>query len=279
MRNYLFIVIFLSSISNAQVVFFQDIVKGGITSSGVNLAGTGDNPLNFSLFVEPGSTVKKAFLITGADGTPEDMSITINGIAHFLDSQSIVTSGFLSMWYTPPVSSIYVIDLTNYIDPNITNYTLDAPVQGFYPQLYIQYSIIIIYENPFLPLTAVEIVLNNQNVSDHISYSLTNLLPINTINQVGCAVVGRHFCDTIQDGSYVSVNSTPIGLIGGNDANSPPTCSGVRGDFYYQNSTLYGLDDDTPDPFMAGSDALANIQSYVTNYDMNLDLDFNYQNL
>lgn len=266
--------------SFSQVVFYQDLVKGGVTSSGVNLAATGDNPLNFSVFIESGSTIKKAFLFFGADGIPPDLTITLNGISYILNSESIITSGFLSWYLAPPTSSVHVLDITNDINPNVLNYTLDAPAQDFSSQQsYFQYNLIIVYENPLLTEIAVNIIVNDKNVSDHIVYNLINLLPIIYSNPIGIGVVGRHFCDAIQDGSFVSINSTPIGLIGGNDANSPPTCSGVRGDFYYQNNTLFGLDDDIPDALMAGSDAIANIQTYVSNNDTHLDLEFNYQNL
>lgn len=280
-KTLLFTVIFLTwHRTNSQIILFQDIIKGGVTSSGVNFAATGNNTLNFNVYIEPGSTINKAYLLAGADGSPSDITVTLNGVNYTFNPQSKVTDGFLSIYSSPPTSSMHALDVTSSINPTVLNYVMTVPMQDFISQeVYSQYNLVIVYDNPLLTEIVVDIIVNDKSVSDQIVYNLSNLLPIKNTNSVGYAIVGRHFCDTIQDGSYVSVNSTPIGLIGGNDANSPPNCSGVRGDFYYQNNTLWGLDDDTPDPFMSGSDALANIQSYVTNNDTSITLDFNYQSL
>lgn len=91
------------------------------------------------------------------------------------------------------------------------------------------------------------------------------------------SVVGWHFCDVIQDGSYVSVNGNNLGLIGGNDENSTSFCTGVQGHFYYKNNQFFGLSDDIANSVMNGSDAIANIQSYLSNNTTTMSLDFNYQ--
>ncbi|PWH85881.1 hypothetical protein [Brumimicrobium oceani] len=69
----------------------------------------------------------------------------------------------------------------------------------------------------------------------------------------------------MSDGSSVSVNSNSIGLIGGSEFNTINTpCSSPSGNFYYENNTLHGLTDDTPDSLMMGTDAIADIKNYGT---------------
>jgi len=77
------------------------------------------------------------------------------------------------------------------------------------------------------------------------------------------------------DGSNVFFNSNFVGLIGGTDnVNSLWSGAGVKGHFYYQNNTLFGLDDDLPNNSMAATDALSDVSSYISNgitsYDFNL---------
>jgi len=107
-------------------------------------------------------------------------------------------------------------------------------------------------------------------------YTFINLNPINTIQNVGLAINASSICDTIQDGSYVSVDNTSVGLIGGEEDNSLTSCSGVNGTFYYQNSTLFGLGNDVANTTMSGTDAIANIESYLTSTTA-FDLAFDYQ--
>jgi gliding motility-associated-like protein len=84
-------------------------------------------------------------------------------------------------------------------------------------------------------------------------------------------------CNNTNDGTIVSVNNNILGIIGTPDAtNNIWNCSGSKGHFYYQNNTLYGLDDDIANATMNGPDALADIAPYLTNgtttYSTNLKL-------
>ncbi|MBL4593736.1 MAG: T9SS type A sorting domain-containing protein, partial [Flavobacteriales bacterium] len=86
------------------------------------------------------------------------------------------------------------------------------------------------------------------------------------------------FCDTIQDGSYISVNGNQLGLLGGSDANSILfSCTGTYANFAHYNDSLFGLDDDTPDSLMGATDVLADIKSYVNDNDTVINLTYTYQ--
>jgi gliding motility-associated-like protein len=267
----------LSHVFHAQVTVYQDVLKGGITAAGGNIVSD-SGTVFFDVYLEPGSTIKKAFFIAGAEGKPSPTLVNLNGINYLFSDFTIATQDFTSI--SPTLSNVHLIDVTNNINPSINNYTLFIPKQDFLSQnFFIQFYLIIIYSNPILTESACTIALNNINSTDSISFNYNSLFPINTSNKVGFSIVGQHFCNNIFDGSFVKINNSSIGLLGGSDPNNlVDYCDGVRGHFYYQNNNLYGLSNDTPDQFMNGGDALANIQQYFPNNIMNFTVDFIYQN-
>ncbi len=106
---------------------------------------------------------------------------------------------------------------------------------------------------------------------------MSNLNPINTVNDVGMSIYGGYMCDTILEPTIVSLNSNIIGKIGGNDYNGNYICGGVVGSFDYQNNLLFGLGDDTPDNTMKESDGLVNIKNYLTYLTTGLNANFEVQ--
>ncbi len=113
-----------------------------------------------------------------------------------------------------------------------------------------------------------EIVTNTENSNVNlISYenSAFNANPINLNKDVGFAVVGLAMNFLNGDESEVYVNNNLLGYIAGTDLSSQEfITSGVRGHFEYKSGVLSGLDDDTPDSLMYGTDALAEISSFLT---------------
>lgn len=148
----------------------------------------------------------------------------------------------------------------------------DHFVTGFY--------IVIECLNSNLEQTDYTIVLNsksfNPNQVDYFENPLS-LNPIDFAKDVGFAVNGHTMNFLNGDESKVTVNNSTVGYIAGIDASSSnyPT-SGVRGHFIYKNGELFGLDDDTPDSTMYGSDALAEISDYLNNES---SFNFNIQNI
>lgn len=264
--------------AQAQHIFYQDTFYGGITGAGINTGAESDTG-NFVVYIEPGSSIKKAFLISSADGSPEGLTISLNSINYTFNSSNSITSGFLSWYGAAPSSMVNLIDVTLDIDSQVTNYEiLVPPQQPLSQELWQPFYLLILYENSLLPKVNASIILNDMDVGFTMSYLLANQNPISTLDQVGFAFVGKHFCDTITDGSFVSVNGNTLGLVGGEDAASAEWfCSGTQGHFYYQNDSLFGLDDDSPDSLMGGPDALANIQSYLANNTTSLQIDWQYQ--
>jgi hypothetical protein len=63
-RLLVFTYCFLISITSfSQAPFYQDIFNGGVTAAGFS-TGLGSGSGSFDIYIEPGSTIKKAFLIS-----------------------------------------------------------------------------------------------------------------------------------------------------------------------------------------------------------------------
>ena len=279
----LFLPIMVLERTQAQQLVYSDIVYGGVTANGGS-AAFGSGTINMPVQIPPNSTIKKAYLIAARDSLADDYSVTLNGINYTFTSNSIVTNGFLSVkntgnpGFSRHESSIHIMDITSFVNPSNNNYSLillphPNPLKGSYMLFYLY----IVFENPLFPKVSINLYLNKDDVSPLINYNLNNINKINNINSVCLAVVNTYACDTIQDGSYVSVNSNTIGLIGGEELNSPFTCVGVWANFAHYNDSLFGLDDDIADSTMKGTDALADIKSYVNNGDTAVDVTFTYQ--
>lgn len=129
-----------------QVVFYQDICNCGVTGAGGTL-GANPGQVNFDVFIEPNSTIKKAFLLIGADGVPESINLNLNGIDHNVNQSLLKTSGFLSLFSTGTFNSgIYVKDITSNINPSISNYNLTIPIQNYSGlNVFSTYYLLIIY--------------------------------------------------------------------------------------------------------------------------------------
>ncbi len=124
----------------------------------------------------------------------------------------------------------------------------------------------IVYENASLPITTSAIIINNQNYIGNENYVINNLNSINTFYPVSFSLYTDRTGGNFAPDENVYFNSNLLGTIGGSDnINSAWNYAGVKGHFYYQNNQLFGLDDDTPDATMNGTDGLADVSSYLTN--------------
>ncbi|HRN42307.1 MAG TPA: gliding motility-associated C-terminal domain-containing protein [Vicingus sp.] len=277
----LYITLFCTFHSSAQLVFYQDVFYGGVTGGGFS-SGAGSGTVISNLFIPFGSSIKKAYLIAARDSSTHPFTVSLNGNNYSFNETTMITYGFLStiegsiIW---DFSSIHAIDITKDIDSSIISYSLLIPPQiNGYKGTYSHFYLYIVYKNILLPKVSCGVFINTQNVSPTTTYNLSNLIPINNNKPIGLSLLTSHFCDTIQDGSYVAVNGNTLGLLGGSDANSSSWfCTGTYSNFAHYNDSLFGLDDDTPDSLMAGTDALADIKSYVNNGDTSVDITFTYQ--
>lgn len=276
---------FYSTFSFSQILFEQDIIYGGITGGGFS-TGIGSGSGAFNIYVEPGSTIKKAYLMWGAPVGPMnsnhdidyDIFFTINNNNYNTSDFNFKTT-FQQTHYCDKVN-IYVRDFSTEVitGNNIFNVTIpnQGSLQSTICESYGCIYILIIYENPSLQPTNYAIVLNDKLLNGKEEYSINNLNPINTSFPVGFAIntdrAGRGFQASPNEDIFVDSNY--LGRIGGSDAsNSSWPGAGVKGHFYYQNNQLFGLDDDIPNNFMDSTDGLSNVAIYLNN----LTTDFNFE--
>lgn len=258
----------LSSYLSAQIVFYQDVFHGGVTAGGF-CTGQGVGSGVVSLHIEPGSTIRKAYLFSYTERYPPITPISVNGIPYTFDTilNRIMKVTYPSIYASP--ISLYVKDITTDLITSPTNiFNITIPLQlglpinaGWYTAfLYIE------YENASLPTTSTTIIINNQNLIGNEIYSINNLNSINTLYPVGFSLFTDRTGAFFAPDERVYFNTNLLGIIGGSDnVNNTWNYAGVKGHFYFQNNELFGLDDDTPDAFMNGTDGLADVSPYLSN--------------
>lgn len=271
----LFIICLLGFVCQSQVLYYQEICQCGVTGAGFSTGmGTGGGSGFFSIYLESGSSIKKAILFSthfGDDLVPiAPAIIQINSDNILFDSLTKTEANFNTFGnYLGKNISVHAKDITNLIDPSINIYNITIPAQNnscdqcqfncFY--LYV------IYENSvFTNNVSTYVILNKTDEQFDVDYQLSNLNPLIPSNPIGFAI----YSDRIGEnnwGSRLFFNNgiyQNIGTIGGSDnVNSFYTGAGVKGHFYFQNNTLIGLDDDTPDNTVGGADGLIDVESYL----------------
>jgi gliding motility-associated-like protein len=277
---FLIVLFFASQVLVAQQIFYQDIIKGGVTGAGFSgnsfgALGTGQ----FEIYIEPGSIIKKAFLIRNKfESIPENQqygNVILNGTTYRFDTTNQVTPEYKIYWGPglpkKRYGAINVIDITADINPAISIYDVTLEFSptvwegGSGEDNYGPIYFIVIYENSSLPEMAVSFMFNTQDLLyASRTYSFENINPINSTLPVGFALFTDRMNVTTwaEDGSYVYFNGDSLGLVGGPSSNDLGNSS-PRGDFYYQNNTLYGLTDDTANTTMKDYDALADVSGSI----------------
>ncbi len=274
MFTYWFIAV--STNINAQLIFHQDTYHGGVTGAGFS-AGLGFGTGSFNVFIEPGSTIRKAYLFTYKIGHPPVDTIALNGYNYVFNTSEIVSVFSHLNTYASPIT-IYAKDITTDITPTNLTYNvslpskLGLPINWGYNTVYLHVE----YENILLPKITSNIIINTIDNLGFETYNITNLNPINTSFPIGFAINTDRFSYYLAPFYYeLNLNSNNIGNIGfqPDNINSIWNAAGVKGHYYYQNNNLFGLDDDTPDAVVHHSDGLADISSYILNNSNNFSFD------
>ncbi|RYM31500.1 hypothetical protein ERX46_16475 [Brumimicrobium glaciale] len=275
-----------SNLSFSQTIFYQDIYHGGVTGDGIGTYNS-ESQMTFNVAIPTNSTIREAFLFVtthkskfpSLDSIFYDRKITFNNIEIDLSESDIISSFDAVGNGAFSKKGIIVVDVKEMVSSTQTSYNLLPPPNQLISAatgVYAEFYLYITYENPTLQKLNSLIVLNNQDNDQNINYNINNLNSIDLLSEVGFSIHGTEFCDTIRDGSYVSINGNLLGLIGGDELPPNKPCTGVWGSFNYNNGTLFGLSNDISNNTMVGADALANIQSYITNPNQ-LDITFEYQ--
>ena len=204
----------------SQKIYYQDIFYGGVTgagfSTGISYSGSG----TFEIFIEPGSTIKKAFLFCNRFGSSPSTEIILNSISYRFDISNQIGKNYNTPDFTPIDSSaVHAIEITDNIIPSQLLYNITIPPQNNinftrYGAVYL----LIIYENSSLPKIGISVLLNEKDAVFSVDYNIVELNKINNNNPVGFVVHTDILWDTIADGSFIYLDTNLLGLIGGKDA-------------------------------------------------------------
>ncbi len=278
----------LFNTNRAQLLFYQDTYKGGITSDGVSYYSYDylqADTVNFQTHVALGSIIKKAFLLSwrfnfyvGHPPTKDTpIQLTYNNNLLEIDSSDIVTPKFICR---SGLDENYIVAKDVTVFTQQSNNKLIIPSQNALlaitnSQAYVYdgFLLVIMYENTAMPVVNSAIYLNNNMENDNMIEVIKNLNPINTLNDVGLSIwTDNAFSFPSSSTLSYTLNSSSgnftlgtlnqfNGLVGG----SGTWKKTLPGSFYYENNTLFGLVDDTPDAFIDSTDALADIKTYIAN--------------
>ena len=252
----------------SQNLFHQDLFYGGVTSGGFSTGlGSGSGILN--LHIEPGSTIRNAFLFTYRQGYPPSVPIIVNDISYFPDTNTCLMTAIHQESQLANPIKLYYSDIKSELSANPTSvFNITIPNQNgihagwgwFGAYIYIE------YENQNLSKVASSIWINNEDYDGFANYLMSGMNKVNTSKPVGLSLMLDRACNATNDATIVNLNNNILGAIGFPDnVNGNCPCSGSKGHFYYQNDTLNALDDDSADALMSGSDALADISPYLNN--------------
>jgi hypothetical protein len=260
-----FVVFLCLGTGYSQQVFIQDSFYGGITGGGFS-TGLGIGQGTVDVYIEPNSTIMRALLFAYSTGPETSSFVLLNGEPFYFNPSNIIqVNEQINQFYTP--TNIHVIDITDFIEINQSNqYTIETiahpemPFRGvFAPFIYIQ------YENPLLPLVNTCLIVNQQFGNGLSANSIINLNPIDSSFPVGFSIYTDRHSYNPNGRSNINFNSNYLGLVYGADNVNFNWGTGVKGHFYYQNNTLYGLDDDVANNTMNESDGLADVSPYISN--------------
>jgi hypothetical protein len=285
----LYIICLFGFEGHTQVLYYQETCQCGVTGAGFSTAqgnGSGD----FSIYIEPGSTIKKAILfgVHFGDNTIQKVPalIQLNSMNLLFSEQNALNINFNAFGnFFGKNINIHSIDLTSIINPATNNYHITIPDQSN-SCLECQFNCFylhVLYENPMFGQNITSyVLLNNQNEAASNQYELPILNQIINSSPIGFATYLDRLGGFIPvDGSSLWFNNgawNNVGVLKGGDyVNTNWDGAGVKGHFYFQNNTLFGLDDDTPDNQVGGTDGLLNVDSFL-NPDGSLKWKVNWEN-
>lgn len=272
LKYYLFIYfsLFIYNVTFTQITFYQDIVRGGVTGAGVSIGLSEGQTSSFNVNIPSNSTIKKAFFICYNVGEPKTNYYILNNDTIWLEKNHTVNNFICepNLFYSP-INNI-IKDITSIIDPNITHYSIKFPIEPLGHQLNWGYKtayLLIIYENLTLPNTSLTLIFNDKNYVGFENYYISNLFPITLNFPIGLSILSDlNYPIASTDITDIYINNILAGSLIGNDNDYLYSASGVRGDFYYNNNSLFGLGNDTQDTLFGSNfgDGLANIQNYLS---------------
>jgi gliding motility-associated-like protein len=253
--------------SVAQILFYQDNCHCGVTGAGFStLMAGGSDTIN--VHIPQGSTIRKAFLFGTEywdNSIPSiDFDIQLNTNHFIMNSTNRISSFNSNLNSNAPNIYIHAIDITSHINSADSLFMITVPNVNNCPAcIFSTPYLYILYENPNLNLTSSYILINNKNEQYSTDFQLNELNPITSNSDIGWAICASRLSEwSTGDGSLLTFNNGAIqaGLLQG-EGNL--WGDGPQGCFYFENDSLFGLSNDTPDEFVNGYDALLNAKDYL----------------
>jgi gliding motility-associated-like protein len=247
--------------SIAQSKIWEDSFNGGVTSGGYSPEYQSGGEGTFTIKIEKGSTIRKAFLMAGRFGNANPLTVTMNGKNYVFDHNNKATKEYQSRTYGGS-SCVHVLEVTSDIDPNDSVYTLNIPQQGGPLNRYNDFYLFIAYENVKLKKISAAIFLRATDISPHDKFNINLNVATHKTSDIAISLYCGYICNKVGDGENVFLNGDKLGQLKGNDSNSQ-YCGGPMGSFYYKDNKMFALEDDNVDKKVDGSDALINAKSLL----------------
>jgi gliding motility-associated-like protein len=255
--------------SVAQILFYQDNCHCGVTGAGFStmMAGGSDT---INVHIPQGSTIKKAFLFGTEywdNSIPSiEFSIGLDDNFYLFNTNTRLSNINIHPESTTPNIFVHSIDVTEDLNSEDSSYILVIPdlnIQECLGCIFSTLYLYILYENPNLNLTSSYVLINDQDEQYATDFELNQFNIISPNSDIGFAICASRITEwTPGDGSFLSFNDQSIqaGLIEG-EGNMAG--DGPQGCYYFENDTLFGLSNDTPDSLVNGYDALLNVENYL----------------
>lgn len=254
----------LKTDSFAQMSFYQDVFNGGVTCAGYSPTYSQTTPVTgiITVNIAAGSTIRRAYLISGRLGAAPATNVTLNGNVLTLNGTNMVTPSFNTIY--GGASGVHAVDVTAIINPAVNVYSLGLPAQANTSNRYQDFYLYIAYNNAAMLPVGTAIFLNSQNAANIMNWGTLTLN--NAINTAGDAIYsffGGYEC-SLADGERITLNGTLLGTVVGGDINSG-ACGGPVGSFYFNNNVGTALSDDNVNLSVSNAEALSQFKTLTTN--------------
>jgi len=244
--------------------FYQDVFNGGVTCAGYSPTYSQTTPVTgiITVNIAAGSTIRRAYLLSGRLGAAPATNVTLNGNVLTLNGTNMVTPSFNTIY--GGASGVHAIDVTAIINPAVNVYSLGLPAQANTSNRYQDFYLYIAYNNAAMLPVGTAIFLNSQNAANIMNWgTLTLTNPINTAGDAIYSFFGGYEC-SLADGENITLNGTLLGTVVGTDINSG-FCGGPVGSFYFNNNIGTALSDDNVNLSVSNAEALSQFKTLTTN--------------
>lgn len=207
--------LFVSEQARTQVLFHQDVFYGGVTgagwSTGAGVWGSG----TLEIEIEPGSTIKNAWLFMYRLGKPDPGFFTINNTTIFHEDLIKINEVF---HFEMGAVELYFMDFKSFVSVGINNYAFTIHIESAgdgssFPELNWQWCnpiIYVEYENPSLDKVSTSLWYNDKDFRGFEEYEFYGMNPINTGNDVGLSLMLDRACSNPIDRTFVLVNNDSL---------------------------------------------------------------------